>query len=119
MIEPRECDSTPLPCRGIGRVQRDQPFELGFAGKAPLWTYVLAEATASAFKVHDGRIDGAQIAPMRLGPVGGRIVTETFVGLLAADPRSVLYDSSFRPDPAFARNGQFGFRELIRAVISS
>jgi hypothetical protein len=88
----------------------------GFAGKAPLWNYILAEATAGAFNVHDGRIDGPQIAPMRLGPVGGRIVTETFVGLMAVDRSSVLYNPFFRPDPAFTRDGRFGFRELIRAV---
>lgn len=87
-----------------------------FAGKAPLWTYILAESTASAFNVHDGQIDGAQIAPMRLGPVGGRIVAETFVGLMAADRSSVLYTPFFYPDPAFANHGRFGFRELIRAV---
>jgi hypothetical protein len=91
----------------------------GFASKAPLWTYVLAEATASAFKVHDGKIDGPQIAPMRLGPVGGRIVTEVFVGLMAIDRSSILYNPSFRPDRAFSRNGRFGFRELIRAVTAN
>jgi hypothetical protein len=90
-----------------------------FARKAPLWTYVLAEATASAFKVHDGKIDGPQIAPMRLGPVGGRIVTEVFVGLMANDRSSILYNPSFRPDWAFSRNGRFGFRELIRAVTAN
>jgi hypothetical protein len=88
----------------------------GFMGKAPLWNYVLAESTAGAFTVHDGRIDGAQIAPIRLGPVGGRIVTETFVGVMLVDHSSVLYDSTFRPDRAFTRSGRFGFRELIRAV---
>jgi hypothetical protein len=88
-----------------------------FAGKAPLWNYILAEATASAFYVHDGRIDGEQIAPMRLGRVGGRIVAETFVGLMAVDRSSVLYHPFFRPDRAFTTNGRFGFRELIRAVI--
>jgi len=90
-----------------------------FAGKAPLWAYILAESTASAFNVHDGHIDGPQIAPMRLGPVGGRIVTEVFVGLMAADHSSVLYHPFFRPNPAFTRNGQFGFRELIQAVTAS
>ena len=91
----------------------------GFAGKAPLWNYVLAEATAGAFTVHDGRIDGAQIAPMRLGPVGGRIVAETFVGLMLVDHSSVLYDATFSPNRAFTRNGRFGFRELIRVVTSN
>jgi hypothetical protein len=91
----------------------------GFAGKAPLWTYVLAEATASAYNVHDGHIDGAQRAPMRLGPVGQRIVAETFVGVMAADSSSVLYDPTFRPDPAFTTNNQFGFREIVRAVTTA
>jgi hypothetical protein len=91
----------------------------GFAGKAPLWTYILAEATASAYNVHDGHIDGAPRGPMRLGPVGGRIVAETFVGLMAADSSSILFDTSFRPDASFVRNNQFGFRELIRAVTTA
>jgi hypothetical protein len=90
-----------------------------FAGKAPLWTYILAESTAEAFNVHDGHIDGPQIAPMRLGRVGGRIVAETFVGIMAVDRSSVLYQPFFKPDPAFTNRGRFGFRELIRAVISN
>jgi hypothetical protein len=91
----------------------------GFAGKAPLWTYVLAEATANAYPVRDGHIVGPQRAPMRLGPIGQRIVAETFVGLMAADTSTVLYDPTFRPDPTFVRNNQFGFRDLIRAVTSA
>ena len=87
-----------------------------FKGNAPLWTYVLAEATTTAYNVHDGRIDGPQKAPTRLGPVGGRIVAETFAGLLLADTSSLVYNLSFRPDPDFSRNGQFGFRDIIRAV---
>lgn len=87
----------------------------GFAGKAPLWTYILAEPVNNAYKVQNGRIEGEQIAPFRLGPVGGRIVTEVFVGLMLADRTSVLY-VPFRPDPAFSDNGRFGFRELVRAV---
>ncbi len=43
----------------------------------PLWYYILAEAKA----MDDG---------LNLGPVGGRIVTETLIGLLRADPASYL-----------------------------
>jgi hypothetical protein len=43
----------------------------------PLWYYILAEAEQE----NDGR---------KLGPVGSRIVSETFVGLLAGDPFSYL-----------------------------
>jgi Animal haem peroxidase len=90
-----------------------------FAGKAPLWTYVLAEATATAYNVHDGHIDGAQVAPMRLGPVGGRIVAETFGGLLLADSSSILYDSSFQPDPGLVGSGPVSFADIIHAVITN
>lgn len=46
-------------------------------GNAPLWFYVLKEAEV----MHDGE---------HLGPVGGRIVGETLLGLLRADPQSYL-----------------------------
>ena len=48
-----------------------------FATKTPLWYYILAEAQRTAGGLH-------------LGPVGGRIVTETLIGLLRADPTSYL-----------------------------
>jgi hypothetical protein len=48
-----------------------------FAGNAPLWYYVLREAELE----HEGN---------QLGPVGGRIVAEVFVGLLGADRLSYL-----------------------------
>ncbi len=48
-----------------------------FARRTPLWYYILAEAKAVAGGLH-------------LGPVGARIVTETLIGLLRADPTSYL-----------------------------
>jgi hypothetical protein len=48
-----------------------------FAVSTPLWYYILAEAKIAA--------DG-----LNLGPVGGRIGTETLIGLLRADPASYL-----------------------------
>ena len=54
---------------------------------------------------------------MKLGPVGGRIVTEVFVGMLVTDRSSVLWQPGFRPDPSFpTTNGKFGFREIILSV---
>jgi hypothetical protein len=54
-----------------------------------LWFYILAEAQR-AFKTDD--------TPIRLGPVGGRIVGEVIVGLLMADRKSFLRQSpGFRP----------------------
>jgi Animal haem peroxidase len=56
-----------------------------FATSTPLWYYILAEAKAATDGLH-------------LGPVGGRIVTETLIGLLRADPASYLSASPrFRP----------------------
>lgn len=66
------------------------------AGRSPLWAYVLAEAVNGSYRVVDGKIVGPQRAPFRLGPVGSRIVAETFVGLLASDPTSIL-GTSQRP----------------------
>ena len=48
-----------------------------FATSTPLWYYILAEAKVAA-------------GGLNLGPVGGRIVTETLIGLLRADPTSYL-----------------------------
>jgi hypothetical protein len=48
-----------------------------FGSSTPLSYYILAEAQALADGVH-------------LGPVGGRIVAETLIGLLGADPTSYL-----------------------------
>ena len=87
------------------------------AGKTPLWTYVLAESVATSYPVRDGKITGALLHPFHLGPVGGRIVAETFVGIIANDPNSVINTPSFRPDPRYTTMlGQFGFADLIRAV---
>ncbi|MCZ2860579.1 peroxidase family protein [Blastococcus sp. VKM Ac-2987] len=55
----------------------------GWEGKAPLWYYVLKEAELLA----RGR---------KLGPVGGRIVAETILGIMALDP-----ESYFNLKPAF------------------
>jgi hypothetical protein len=76
-----------------------------FRNNAPLWYYILAEAQ-QAF------VDDQ--TPIRLGPVGGRIVGEVFVGLLLGDPHSFLsQDPLFQPIPEFSKDGKFGVAELI------
>lgn len=69
---------------------------------APLWYYVLREAEVTAGGEH-------------LGPVGGRIVAEVFVGLLANDPSSWLrsrpYWTPFLPSQT---EGDFTMPDLIR-----
>jgi len=73
------------------------------AGKTPLWAYILAESTASAYRVVDGAIVGQQRAPFRLGPVGSQIVAETFVGLLASDPNSIINTEQSRAQASSLR----------------
>ncbi|MGF1512663.1 MAG: heme peroxidase family protein [Elainellaceae cyanobacterium] len=58
----------------------------GFDQKTPLWYYILREAKI----VNDGN---------KLGPVGSRIVAETFVGLVEHNSISVLAE---RPDLKFS-----------------
>jgi hypothetical protein len=68
--------------------------------KTPLWFYVLREAELLT--------GGA-----RLAGVGARIVAEVFLGLLAADARSYLHQSRWRPTlPSRARNA-FGIVDLL------
>jgi hypothetical protein len=86
-----------------------------FAGNCPLWTYVLAETEEvnTRFKTTDGT---KTIKTRRLGTVGGRIVTETFVGILAGDSSSFLNQNPLWK-PSYAVNGEFGLRELVKAAL--
>ena len=92
-------------------------FGASFADNAPLWFYVLAEAQhhwAAAAAANRGGDDAKNAIHIRLGPVGGRIVTEVLVGLLLGDPFSFLSQwPSWRP--WFARKDRFGIAELIEA----
>jgi hypothetical protein len=57
--------------------------------------------------------------PVRLGPVGGRLVAEVFASLLRGDRMSYLYaEPAFQPIAAFARAGTFGLAELINLALS-
>jgi hypothetical protein len=86
-----------------------------FAGKAPLWAYILAESTAHAYRIENGAIVGSQKAPFTLGPVGGRIVAETFVGLLLSDANSIL-NSSTKLESQFPTSIKALFDSVQRGV---
>ncbi|MGN9910164.1 peroxidase family protein [Phytohabitans sp. LJ34] len=75
-------------------------FGLGLESSTPLWYYVLREAAV----VHNG---------VRLGPVGGRIVAETILGLLARDEFSYL-NTGFRPSLPSSTAGRFTMTDLLR-----
>ena len=81
-----------------------------FANNAPLWFYILAEAQQQ-FVDNDTKI--------HLGPVGGRIVGEVFVGLLYGDSTSVFNHPLWRPYDDFLNNGEFGIADLIKQAMLS
>jgi hypothetical protein len=67
----------------------------------PLWYYVLREAEV---------LEGGK----RLGPVGGQIVAEVLVGLLANDPNSYLRQApGWTPELARNGDGEFTMLELV------
>jgi hypothetical protein len=82
-----------------------------FAGKAPLWFYILSEAQQNAFANADPFTNDT---PIVLGPVGGRIVGEVFVGLLFGDNQSFMSQPDWKPYADFLNaDGKFGIVELI------
>ena len=56
------------------------------AGGTPLWLYILVEAAEIGRETSSGNFDKGE----GLGPVGGRIVAETLIGLLELDDRAYL-----------------------------
>ncbi len=90
--------------------------DAAFAGNCPLWTYVLAETRAVDVTLKTtGKTQ--KIETRNLGPVGGRIVAETIVGLLAYDSQSYVSQNPLWK-PSLAVGGTFGLRELIAAALA-
>ena len=88
--------------------------------KTPLWTYVLAEATS---QWHDEVIRrgltgaAANFVGTHLGPVGGRIVAETLIGLMLADGHSYLsQDPNWLPSatPDGSNKRDYSMIDLLR-----
>jgi hypothetical protein len=96
----------------IGTIDKIDP---AFKENCPLWTYVLAETveTEVAIKTTKGE---KKIKTRKLGPVGGRIVAETFGGLLLGDSSSYLAQNPLWT-PTLGVNGVFGLRELIAGAL--
>ena len=69
-----------------------------FAKECPLWTYILAEAAQNQEMVAVPVFPSREISTPKLGPVGGRIVAEVFLGLMFGDPNSMLsLDRRWKP----------------------
>jgi hypothetical protein len=87
-----------------------------FKENCPLWTYILAETVESHVTVHaldqEGNLEKRRIPTRKLGPVGGTIVAETFLGLLVSDSSSYISSDPLW-QPSLAINGVFGLREMF------
>ena len=61
-----------------------------FRENCPLWTYILAEAMHHKEPVKIPVLEDVTVNTPKLGPVGGRIVAEVFLGLMFGDRNSML-----------------------------
>jgi hypothetical protein len=86
-----------------------------FRENCPLWTYILAETKTETVLPTVKTSDGdKQISTPQLGAVGGRIVAETFAGLLNGDSTSYFnVDPLWKPFSDLTNDGQFRLKDLI------
>jgi hypothetical protein len=100
-----------------GSLQPITSIHPGFKGKCPLWTYILAEAIQYKTDVKIPVREDVRISTPQLGPVGGSIVTEVFLGLMFADRHSYL--SQQKRDPGWTPNGkkQYRLRDLVKFAL--
>jgi hypothetical protein len=94
----------PAPGDVLGPINSIKGLE-AFKGNCPLWTYILAEAFHNQEPVKIPVTEDKTITTPRLGPVGGRIVAEVFLGLMFGDNNSFLnLDPNWQPaaGPAYA-----------------
>jgi hypothetical protein len=98
-------DGKPDPSVPAIDARLKKELEMAFGTATPLWYYILKEAEMFAAGQH-------------LGPAGGRIVTEVFLGILKADPTSYL-NVAPRWEPSkghfgCTQNGQYSIQNLLR-----
>ncbi|MGH3870482.1 MAG: peroxidase family protein [Pseudonocardiaceae bacterium] len=91
---------TGSPVLGSTHFPELRRYGLGLEASTPLWYYTMREASV---------LNGG----VRLGPVGGRIVAETIIGLLQLDRFSYL-NSGFRPSLPSQTPNTFRMTDLLR-----
>lgn len=90
--------------QGVTDAQAQPLRAAGLDMQTPLWYYILKEAEV----LNSG---------LKLGPVGARIVAETFVGLIEASRTSILVDRTWRPTlPALVSGTSFTMADLLLFV---
>jgi hypothetical protein len=85
-----------------------------FANNCPLWTYILAEARSNQEMVKLPVTEVKTIQTPRLGPVGGRIVAEVFLGIMFGDPHSLL---SQEPDWHPAAGVNYTLKDFVKYAL--
>lgn len=84
-----------------------------FKGKCPLWTYILAEAAQNQTTLKIPVTDSKKITTPQLGPVGGRIVAEVFLGMMFGDNDSFLSaDPNWTPTIR-GKGADFALRDIV------
>ena len=96
----RIAQHTGSPVLGSSHFPELRTYGLGLDASTPLWYYILREAAV----FNDG---------LRLGPVGGRIVAETIIGLLAKDEFSYL-NTGFTPTLPRQNSSTFKMTDMLR-----
>jgi hypothetical protein len=87
-----------------------------FKGNCPLWTYILAEASQYREDVPIPVTEDRSVKTPMLGPVGGRIVAEVFLGLVFGDNNSLLnLDPEWTPTVA----PNFQLRDLVNFALGA
>jgi heme peroxidase len=92
--------ATGSPVLGSDHFPELRQYGLGLDASTPLWYYTLREASVFNNGAH-------------LGPVGGRIVAETIIGILQLDKSSYL-NTNFRPFLPSQTPGTFTMTDLLR-----
>ena len=85
-----------------------------FKGNCPLWTYILAEAMRYKEPVSIPTEKSITVQTPQLGPVGGRIVAEVFLGLMFGDPHSML---SLSPDWCPKGRPNYALRDFVHYAL--
>ena len=86
-----------------------------FEGNCPLWTYILAEAMHHQENVPiPVKGKPATRETPKLGPVGGRIVAEVFLGLMFGDPHSML---SLQPNWHPERGSDYRLKDFVEFAL--
>jgi hypothetical protein len=87
-----------------------------FLGNCPLWTYILAEAFQHQEPVKLSVKEAVTLKTPRLGPVGGRILAEVFLGLMFGDGDSLLnLDPAWHP----ASGPNYALKDFVKFALGS